>query len=157
MGTWEHSLFSSQPLSISSSCWLWVEVSDLYTFLHFRVFQLWHFGFSLIKAPLVLCSLYIWNFGLDSPQINISKEPKGRFGLILHFCPLLQNVPNNYHDNNINKRMRIWIIILKTKNLVVLKEIRKIKCIIIITKRIWTIKKKNNTNQKLENDKIIYL
>ena len=29
MGTGESSLSSSQPLSISSSHWLWVEVSDL--------------------------------------------------------------------------------------------------------------------------------
>ena len=63
-------------------------------FLHFLVIQLWHFDFSLVKAPLVFCSLYIWNFGLDSPQINISKEPKGRFGLFSHFWPLSQNVPN---------------------------------------------------------------
>ena len=61
-------------------------------FLHFLVFQLWHFDFSLIKAPLAFCSLYIWNFRLDSPQINISKEPSGRFGLILHFGPYCKNI-----------------------------------------------------------------
>jgi len=94
MDTGEPSLSSSQPLSISFSCWLWVEVSDMLYFcvllLHFLVFQLWHFDFSLIKAPLAFCSLYIWNFGFDSPQINISKEPKGRFRLILNFWPLSQ-------------------------------------------------------------------
>ena len=38
--------------------------------------------------------LYIVNFGLDSPQINTSKEPNGRFGLFSHFPPLSQNVPD---------------------------------------------------------------
>ena len=57
-------------------------------FLHFLVFQLWHFDFSLVKVPLAFCSLYIWNFWLDSPQIITSKESKGKFGLIMHFWPL---------------------------------------------------------------------
>ena len=35
MGTKEPSFSSSQPLSISSSHWLWVEVSDLCTFSAF--------------------------------------------------------------------------------------------------------------------------
>ena len=44
MGIGEHSLFSSQPLSISSSCWLWVEVSDLccfYAFFSISVLAFW--------------------------------------------------------------------------------------------------------------------
>ena len=80
-------------------------------FLHFLVLQLWHFDFSLIKVLLPFCLLCIWNFGLNSPQINISKEPNGRFGLILHFWHLsqkrLRHNSNNrepvaYHPNNWN-------------------------------------------------------
>ena len=68
MGTWEPSLSSSQPLSISSSCWLWVEVSGLLCFYTFFVFLLLAFLFSLVKAPLTFYSLYVWNFGLNSSQ-----------------------------------------------------------------------------------------
>ena len=64
--------------------------------MHFLVFQLWHFDLSLVKPPLAFYSLYVWNFGLDSPQINISKKPNGRFGLILHFWPLLQKHSKHY-------------------------------------------------------------
>ena len=49
-------------------------------FLHFFVFQLWHFDFFLIKTPLAFCLLYVWNFELDSPKINIPKEPWGDLG-----------------------------------------------------------------------------
>ena len=67
MGTRVPSLSSSQPLSISSSKWLWVEVSDLLCFYAFSAPLLLVFWFSLVKALLAFCSLYIWNFGLDSP------------------------------------------------------------------------------------------
>ena len=63
----EPSLSSSQPLPISSSRWLWVEVLDLLCFYAFSTLLLLAFWFSFVKAPLVFCSLYIWNFGLDSP------------------------------------------------------------------------------------------
>ena len=93
MGTGEPSLSSSQPLSFSSSQWLWVEVIDLLCFYTFSTLLLLAFWFSLLKAPLAFCSLYIWNFGLDSSQINLFKEPKGRFGSFLHFRPLSQKHP----------------------------------------------------------------
>ena len=64
-----------------------------YVFMLFSALSLLAFWFSLVKAPLTFCSLYIWNFGLDSPQINTSKEPKGRFGPFSHFWPLSQKRP----------------------------------------------------------------
>ena len=67
MGTEEPSLSSSQPLSISSSPWLWVEVSGLLCFYAFSALLLLTIWFSLVKAPLAFWSLYIWNSGLDSP------------------------------------------------------------------------------------------
>ena len=99
MGIGEPSLSSSQPSSFSSSVWLWVEVSDLLCFYAFSALSLLAFWFSLVKAPLAFCSLYIWNFGLDSPQINTSKEPKGRFGPFLHFRPLSQKRPRHFGDS----------------------------------------------------------
>ena len=116
MDTGEHSFSFSQPLSISSSRFpLLANYESKFQicvlFLHFLVLQLWHFDFSFIKVLLAFCSLYIWNFGLNSPQMNISKEPNGRFGRILHFLSLSQKHPrqnsNNhelvaYHPNNWN-------------------------------------------------------
>ena len=64
-----------------------------YVFMLFSALSLLAFWFSLVKVPLAFCSLYIWNFELDSPQINTSKEPKGRFGLFSHFRPLSQKRP----------------------------------------------------------------
>ena len=52
MGIGEPSLSSSQPLSISSSGWLWVEVSDLLCFYTFSTLLLLALLFSLVKAPL---------------------------------------------------------------------------------------------------------
>ena len=55
MGTGEPSLSSSQPLSISSSRWLWVEVPDL---LCFYVFS------ALLLSPFSqLTFLQFWNIG----------------------------------------------------------------------------------------------
>ena len=68
MGTGESFFSSSRPLSIPSFRWLWVEVSNLLCFYAFFVLLLLAFWFSLVKASLAFCSLYIWNFGLDSPQ-----------------------------------------------------------------------------------------
>ena len=68
MGIGDPSFSSSQPLLISSSRWLWVEFSGLLCFYAFSALLLLAFWFSLVKAPLSFCSLYIWNFGLDSPQ-----------------------------------------------------------------------------------------
>ena len=95
MDTGEPSLSSSQPFSIPSSWWLWVAISDLLCFYAFYALLLLVFWFSLVKTPLAFFFfLYIVNFGLDSPQINTSKEPNGRFGLFSHFSPLSQNVPD---------------------------------------------------------------
>ena len=68
MGTGEPSLSSSQSFSIPSSQWLQVEVLGLLCFYAFSALLLLAFWFSLIKTPLAFSSLYIWNFGLDSPQ-----------------------------------------------------------------------------------------
>ena len=96
MGTGEPSLSSSRPSSISSFVWLWVEVSNPLCFYAFSALSLLAFWFSLVKVPLAFCSLYIWNFELDSPQINTSKEPKGRFGPFSHFRPLSQKRPRQH-------------------------------------------------------------
>ena len=50
MGTGEPSLSFSQPLSFSSSRWLWVEVSDLLCFHTCSTLLLLAFWFSLVKA-----------------------------------------------------------------------------------------------------------
>ena len=63
MDTGKLSLSSSQSLSISSSRWLWVEFRTYVLFLHFLIFQLWHFDFSLVKAPLVFIH---YTFGILS-------------------------------------------------------------------------------------------
>ena len=52
MGTGEPSLFSSQPPLISSSMWLWVEISDLLCFYTFSALSLLTLWFSFVKAPL---------------------------------------------------------------------------------------------------------
>ena len=57
MGIGEPSLSSSQPLSISSSGWLWVEISDLLCFYTFSTLLLLALLFSFVKAPLTFCSL----------------------------------------------------------------------------------------------------
>ena len=77
IGTGEPSLSSSQLLSISFSWWLWIEVSDLLCFYAFSTLSLLAFWFSLIKTPSAFCSLYIWNFGLDSPQQTLLKNLRG--------------------------------------------------------------------------------
>ena len=99
MGTEEPSLSSTRPSSVSS-VWLWVEVLDLLCFYVFFALSLLAFWFYLVKAPLAFCSLYIWNFGLDSPQINTFKEPKGRFGHSRIFGPSHKNVPDIYQNRN---------------------------------------------------------
>ena len=63
MDTGKLSISSSQSLSISSSRWLWVEFRTYVLFLHFLIFQLWHFDFSLVKAPLVFIH---YTFGILS-------------------------------------------------------------------------------------------
>ena len=75
MGTGEPSFSSSRPPSISFSWWLWVEVSNLLCFYAFFALLLLAFWFSFVKAPLAFCSLYIWNFRLDSPQKTLLKSP----------------------------------------------------------------------------------
>ena len=50
MGTWEPSLSSLQPLSIFSSHWLWVEVSNLLCFyVFFSIFVVGIFISLLLK------------------------------------------------------------------------------------------------------------
>ena len=62
-------------------------------FLHF----FYTFVISIVilscQSTISICFLYIVNFGLDSPPINTSKEPKGRFGPFSHFRPLSENIP----------------------------------------------------------------
>ena len=60
MGIGEPSLSSSQPLSISSSGWLWVEISDLLCFYIFSTLFLLAFWFSLVKAPLAFVFYTLW-------------------------------------------------------------------------------------------------
>ena len=65
MGTGEPSLSSSQPLSIPSSRWLWVEISDLLCFYAFYALLLLVFWFSLVKTPLAFffpihCEFWAW-------------------------------------------------------------------------------------------------
>ena len=63
----------------------------------FYHFCYWHFHFSC-WSTISLCSLYIWNFGLDSPQIITSKEPKGRLGHSPIFGPCCKNIPENFYS-----------------------------------------------------------
>ena len=62
-------------------------------FLHF----FYTFVISIVilscQSTISICFLYIVNFGLDSPPLNTSKEPKGRFGPFSHFRPLSQKCP----------------------------------------------------------------
>ena len=112
MEIWVEGNLPSLPHNLSQFPLLpncWSKFRTYVLFLYFLVFQVWHFDFSLVKAPIVFYSLYIWNFGFDSPQINTSKEPKGRFGLILHFWPLSQKHPWHFGEStgessNWNKR-----------------------------------------------------
>ena len=60
MGIGEPSLSSSQPRSISSSGWLWVEVLDLLCFYIFSTLLLLAFWFSLVKAPLAFVYYTLW-------------------------------------------------------------------------------------------------
>ena len=96
MGIGEHSLSSSQLFSILSSGWLWVEVSDLLCFYTFSTLLLLALLFSLVKAPLDFCSLYICEFWTLFSIINTSKEPKERFGPFSHFRPLSQKRPGQF-------------------------------------------------------------
>ena len=65
MDTGEPSLSSSQPFSIPSSRWLWVEISDLLCFYAFYALLLLVFWFSLVKTPLAFffpihCEFWAW-------------------------------------------------------------------------------------------------
>ena len=68
-------------------------------FLHF----FYTFVISIVtlscQSTISLCFLYIMNFGLDSPPINTSKEPKGRFGPFSHVRPLFQKRPRQQASN----------------------------------------------------------
>ena len=55
------------------------------------------------------------NFGLDSPQINISKEPKGRFEVILHFFALVTKCPQHIL-NSVYNFFYITIYVERKKN-----------------------------------------
>ena len=96
MGIGEPSLSSSQPLSISPSEWLWVEVSDLLCFYVFSAFLL--LAFFILSCQSTISFLFIIHleFWAWFSIINTSKEPKGRFGPFSHFRHLSQNVPDTH-------------------------------------------------------------
>ena len=77
MGTREPFLSSSQLLSIPLLADCGLKFRTCMHFLHFLVFWLWHFDFSLVKVPLIFCSLYIWNFGLDLYKQTFLKNLRG--------------------------------------------------------------------------------
>ena len=95
MGTGEPSLSSSQPLSFSSSQWLWIEISDLLCFYTFSTLLLLAFWFSCQSTISLLFIIHL-EFWAWLSTINTSKEPKERFGLFSHFRPLSQSVPDNW-------------------------------------------------------------
>ena len=96
MGIGEPSLSSSQPLSISPSEWLWVEVSDLLCFYVFSAFLL--LAFFILSCQSTISFLFIIHleFWAWFSIINTSKEPKERFGPFSHFRHLSQNVPDTH-------------------------------------------------------------
>ena len=73
----EPSLSSSQPFSISSSGWLWVEVSDLLCFYAFSTLLLLAFWFSLVKAPLTFVFYTLWILGLILHKQTLLKNLRG--------------------------------------------------------------------------------
>ena len=92
MGTGEPSFSSSQPLNFFFSVTVGQNLRPVIFLCFFCTFVI---SILIISCPstISLCFLYIMNFGLDSPQINTSKEPNGRFGPFSHFRPLLQKCP----------------------------------------------------------------
>ena len=90
---WKYGYRGTFPLFLTTSLnfLFWVTVGQSFRpvmfFYTFSTFLLLAFWFSLVKAPLAFV-LYIVNFGLNSPQINTSKEPKGRFRPFSYFRPL---------------------------------------------------------------------
>ena len=77
MGIGEPFLSSSQSLSISSSGWLWVEVSDLLCFYTFSTLLLLALLFSLVKAPLAFVFYTLWILGLILHKQTLLKIPRG--------------------------------------------------------------------------------
>ena len=96
MSIGEPSLSSSQPLSISSSGWLWVEVSNLLCFHTFSTLLLLAFWFSLIKAPLAFIFYTLWILDLILHQKILLKNPRGDLGRFRIFGPCRKNVPDTY-------------------------------------------------------------
>ena len=94
MGIREPSLSSSPPRSISSSGWLWVEVSDLLCFYTFSTLLLLAFWLSLVKAPLAFVFYTLWILDLIFHQWTLLKNLKGDLGRFRIFGPCRKNVPN---------------------------------------------------------------
>ena len=91
----ESSLFSSQPLLISSSCWIWVEVSDLLCFYAFSALFVTSILILFCQNTINLLFIIHLEFWAWFSTINASKKPKGRFGPFSHFRPLSQKRPRH--------------------------------------------------------------
>ena len=115
MGTGEPSLSFSQPLSISSSCWLWVKIFDLLYFYAFFALLLLVFWFSCQSTISLLFIIHL-EFWAWFSTINTSKEPKGRFGPFSHFWSLSQNVLDN-RPVQLRTKHQFHSIIIKNQNL----------------------------------------
>ena len=99
MGTVEPFLSPSQPLLISSSRWLWAEVSNLLCFLCF--FYTFVISILILSCQSTINLLFIIHleFWAWFSIINISKELKGRFKLFSHFQPLSQKSPRHFGNS----------------------------------------------------------
>ena len=93
MGIGEPSLSSSQSLSISSSGWLWVEVSDLLCFYTFSTLLLLALLFSLVKAPLAFVFYTLWILGLILHKQTLLKNPRRNLGHFHIFGPCRKTSP----------------------------------------------------------------
>ena len=93
MGIGGSSLSSTQPLSIFSSGWLWVKVSNLLCFYTFSTLLLLALLFSLVKAPLAFVFYTLWILGLIFHKQTLLKNPRGDLGRFRIFGPCRKTSP----------------------------------------------------------------
>ena len=106
MDTWEPSLSSSQPLSIPSSWWLWVEISDLLYFYAFYALLLLVFWFSLVKTPLAFFFPIHWEFWAWFSTNKHSKRTQWEIWAVLTFSALVAKRP--WHFGNFTGESSSW-------------------------------------------------